>query len=147
MEHFSWSVLYKLSLKNLFVTIYSTWLIQFNVFIWFFFHILTVFVRERACPKHTYSSLFLTFINIFLDFSKLLAFDNIIRSIMESVSCSYAFMSFRVPDILNVFLRNNYIPNVYCISTCNVIIKNPTILNIEVPFTNHCSWLKKSDFL
>lgn len=114
--------LYKwhVNLKYQFAIIYTTCLIKCNVFIGFFY-LLTIFSPERACPKHTYSFLFLTFINIFLDSSKLLACEHIIRSKMESVSFSYTSMSSRVPDMLNVFLRNNYVPTVYYICTGNII--------------------------
>lgn len=106
--------LYKwhVNLKYQFAFIYNTCLIKCNVFIGFFLNLLTIFSPESACPKHTYSFLFLTFINIFLDSSKLLACEHIIRSTMESVSFSYASMSSRVPDILNVLLRNNYVTSV-----------------------------------
>lgn len=72
-----------------------------------FIHILITFSWGWVRPTNLYSCLILTFINISLDSSRLLSFEHIIRSTMESVSFSYAAMSFKVPDILNSFLRND----------------------------------------
>lgn len=81
--------------------------------LYFFLYILTIFSGRRVCPTHLYRFRLLMFFKISCALFNFGSSDHIIRSIMESVSFSYADMSVQVSDIEIFVLRNNRVFNGY----------------------------------